>query len=90
MEGKAIKNVNRNASFLICFNQPRDIGIIASINKQINPGKPMFLQSAYEDAMKTPYGHLFIDLSPNLKDYRLKYRSDILNPLMNICYLPKT
>ena len=51
---------------MILFKSPRDVEQIGVLGRQMGDTK---LLEAYKRAMSEPFGHLRIDLDPNLKYY---------------------
>jgi hypothetical protein len=61
--------------FLICKN-PRNSQHISILASQISPGNIKYIQEAYADATKKPYGYLFFDFSQHIDD-NLRIRTNI-------------
>ena len=85
--GKHSRTIALNTSYIVLFQQNRDLSQIAALGRQIYPGKGKVLVQAYTDAMKSPYNYLVIDLSPNSNPkYRL--RTQIFPNQDIIVYVP--
>ena len=65
--------MNLNTHYIVMFKNPRDAGQVATLARQMYPGKSKFVIEAYEDATKEPYGYLLIDLRPDTNErYRIR------------------
>jgi hypothetical protein len=60
--------MNLNMPYLVLFKNPRDAGQVATLARQMYPGKSKFVLEAFDDATKKPYGYLFVDLKPDTDD----------------------
>ena len=60
-EGKHRKTIYRNASYLILFNNPLDYTLAYSLARKIYPQRSSIFLDMFKNAMKKPYGYLFID-----------------------------
>lgn len=68
-----VRTMNLNTQYIIMFKNPRDAGQVATLARQMYPGKSKFVVEAYKDATKEPYGYLLIDLRPETdENYRLR------------------
>ena len=76
-QGKEMRNISLNTHYIILFKNPRDSQQIATLARQMYPGKSQFLIEAYQDATKKPHGYIFIDLKPKTNDL-LRVRAGIL------------
>ena len=54
--GKKCRTISLNSTYIVVFKNPRDQSQIRHLACQMFPSKPKFLQVAYEDATKHPYG----------------------------------
>jgi hypothetical protein len=65
--------MNLNTHYLVLFKSPRDASQVATLARQMYPGKSRFVLEAFGDATKKPYGYLFVDLKPDTDDaYRIR------------------
>ena len=88
-QAKELRTISLNSHYLIVFKNPRDKLQIAHLGKQLYPGRGKYLQEAYQDATRYPYGYLLIDLKPETQEeYRL--RSKIFPPDLTVVYVCKT
>ena len=72
-KNKFIRTMNLNTHYIVMFKNPRDAGQVATLARQMYPGKSKFVIEAYEDATKEPYGYLLIDLRPDTNErYRIR------------------
>ena len=68
-----VRTMNLNTHYLVLFKNPRDATQVATLARQMYPGKSKFVLEAFEDATKEPYGYLLIDLKPETDEkYRLR------------------
>lgn len=71
------RTITLNLHHLILFKNRRDLNQIATLGRQLYPGKNKQFIDAYNKATETPYSYLLIDIDPRgIEDYRL--RTDIL------------
>jgi len=76
-QGKAMKAVMRNATYIVVFPNTRDISMIYSFGQQIMPGKSKFFLSCFEKAKEIDkFLPLIIDLSPKQNE-KLRFRQGI-------------
>jgi hypothetical protein len=86
--GKEMRTLSLNSHYLILFKNPRDHLQIATLARQMYPGKSQFLIEAFEDATKQPHGYILIDLKPQTEE-ELRIRSNILPSDKMIVYVHK-
>ena len=68
-----VRTMNLNTHYLVLFKTPRDANLVATLARQMYPGKSKFLLEAFEDATREPYGYLLIDLKPETDEqYRIR------------------
>ncbi|PIK42193.1 hypothetical protein BSL78_20958 [Apostichopus japonicus] len=85
---KETRNITLNAHYIVLFKNPRDKTQVSNLAKQMYPGQVKFMQEAFADATKNPYGYLFIDLKPYTpEDFRL--RTNIFPHETQYAYVPK-
>ena len=66
----------------------RDVSQVASLGRQLFPGRSKILTSAFADATSLPFGYLVVDMSPDSEDtYRL--RTCVFPGEDPIVYVPK-
>jgi hypothetical protein len=83
-----MRTLSLNSHYLILFKNPRDHLQIATLARQMYPGKSQFLVEAFEDATKQPHGYILIDLKPQTEE-ELRIRSNILPSDKMIVYVHK-
>ncbi len=67
------RTISLNSHYIVYFKNPRDASSITFLGRQMFPGHSKYVQEAYEDATRKPYGYLFIDFRPSTPDkYRLQ------------------
>ena len=76
-QGKIMRTLSLNASYLVLFKNPRDKLQMMTLGKQMYPGKSSQFVQKYEAAVQRPYGYLFVDLKPNTKD-ECRLRTNVL------------
>lgn len=78
LKGKHFRTISLNCQYLFLLNSIRDTGTIRTLSTQMGLGK--FLFDCYQDAMKSRFGHLFLNLRPE-SDINTRVRSDFFgNP----------
>lgn len=75
MKGK-LRIISLNAQYLFLLHSVRDTSIITSLGRQI--GNTRFLKEVYDDAMKTKFGHLFLDLKVGSNE-KFRVRANIFD-----------
>lgn len=85
---KETRNITLNAHYIVLFKNPRDKTQVSNLAKQMYPGQVKFVQEAFSDATKKPYGYLFIDLKPYTPD-EFRLRTNIFPGETQYAYLPK-
>jgi hypothetical protein len=66
----------------------RDVSQVASLGRQLFPGRSKILTSAFADATSLPFEYLVVDMSPHSEDtYRL--RTCVFPGEDPIVYVPK-
>lgn len=83
------RDITLNCQILIIFKNPRATNQITHLAKQIYHKNVKFVQEAYDDATKTPYGYLLCDLRQSTPEY-LRFRTNIFknDKPRNIIYVP--
>ena len=67
----------RNCHYLVLFNNPVDRQPIATLGRQMYPGRAHDFLQKFEEVTKEPYSYLIVDLKPTTPD-SLRLRTDIL------------
>lgn len=88
-QGKGARDISLNASYIVCFKQPRDMSQFFHLCRQVYPKCPLFLQEAYFDATARPHSYLLLDLKQNTDD-SLRFRTNIFPSENLTIYQPKT
>lgn len=78
LPSKFSRTIQMSATGFILFKNPRDVGTIANFSRQIYPEKNQYKKVIqwYKYCTDTPFGYLFINLSPRCPEI-LRFRSDI-------------
>ena len=88
-QGREIRTISLNSHYLVLFKNPRDGSQITHLAKQMYPGHTNFVQEAFVDATREPYGYLFIDLKPTAPEV-LRLRTNIFPGETTFVYVRKT
>lgn len=76
-QGREMRNVSLNAHYFVLLKNPRDRLQVATLGRQIFPGKGKKFQEIFDDATSRPYGYLLIDMKPTTPE-QLRLRTRIL------------
>ena len=63
-QDKGNRSISLNNHYLVLFKNPRDKLQILTLAKQMYPSKTAWFIKEYEEAVRRPYGYLFVDLRP--------------------------
>lgn len=85
LQGKYFRTISLNCQYLFLLNSIRDTGTIKTLSTQMGLGK--FLFECYEDAMKSKFGHLFLNLRPE-SDINTRVRTNFFG-IPSTVYLRK-
>lgn len=91
-QGSQMRTISLNSHYLILLKNPRDKMQINHLAKQLFPDKPKLVLEAYEDATRSNYGYLLIDLKPDTPEaFRLRTRITLeeRSPFSPIVYFRK-
>jgi hypothetical protein len=87
-KSKQNRTISLNAHYIVLFKNPRDAMQVATLGRQMYPGKSKFLIEAFKDATEKPFGYLLLDLKPDT-DEQYRVRTNIFTDERQIVYLPK-
>lgn len=73
---KFYRSISLQCNYFLLAKNPRNSQQITILASQASPGNTKFIQEAYADATKKPYGYLFFDFSQNVDD-NLRIRTNI-------------
>ena len=76
-QGKGNRSISLNSHYLVLFKNPRDNLQILTLAKQMYPSETAWFIKEYEEAVRRPYGYLFVDLRPTTAD-RCRLRTNVL------------
>ena len=76
-QGKGNRSISLNSHYLVLFKNPRDKLQILTLAKQMYPSETAWFIKEYEEAVRRPYGYLFVDLRPTTPD-RCRLRTNVL------------
>jgi hypothetical protein len=71
-----MRTISINTKYMVMYSNPRDRLTIWNLGRQMFPGRPQFLPSAYEKAVAFPFGYLFFDFH-HLTNAKYRLRSSI-------------
>jgi len=87
-QGKGKRDISLNAHYVVLFRNPRDMGQIKFLARQVYPDFPNFIVEAYRDATSTPHGYLLFDFKQSTEE-KYRIRSKILpDEAPCVVYLP--
>jgi hypothetical protein len=75
-KSKQNRTMTLNAHYIVLFKNPRDANQVATLARQMYPGKSKFLVEAFKDATEKAYGYLLIDLKPDTEE-KIRVRTNI-------------
>ena len=75
--GKGNRSISLNSHYLVLFKNPRNKLQILILAKQMYPSETAWFIKEYEEAVRRPYGYLFVDLKPTTPD-RCRLRTNVL------------
>ena len=85
-QSKCMRTLALNCTVYIIYRVVRDSSSLITLNKQIYPGAPKFLLSAYTQATSKPYGYILLDLNQSTPE-DLRVVTDIFDNEITV-YLP--
>lgn len=72
VQGARSRTIALNITYLVLMKNVRDVSQIATLGRQLYPGRSKVLLEAYTDANATPFGYLVVNMSAHSDDtYRL-------------------
>ena len=86
--GKLSRTISLNSHYFIIFKNPRDSLGIATLAKQMFPGRTQYLMDSFQDATKKPFSYLLIDCHPQTPE-NIRLRTNIFPGERHIVYIPK-
>lgn len=85
---KQNRTISLNAHYIVLFKNPRDAVQVATLARQMYPGRSKFLVEAFKDATEKAYGYLLIDLKSDT-DEKYRIRTNIFQGERQYVYIPK-
>ena len=76
-QGKGNRSISLNSHYLVLFKNPRDKLQVLTLAKQMYPSETAWFIKEYEEAVRRPFGYLFVDLKPTTPD-RCRLRTNVL------------
>ena len=72
-KNKESRTISLNTHYMVVFKNPRDATQMSHLARQMYRGRTKFVQEAFKDATKIPYGYLLVDLKQDTpEDMRLR------------------
>ena len=72
-KNKESRTISLNTHYMVVFKNPRDATQMSHLARQMYPGRVKFVQEAFKDATRLPYGYLLVDLKQDTpEDMRLR------------------
>jgi hypothetical protein len=87
-QSKQNRTMSLNSHYLVLFKNPRDAMQVATLGRQMYPGKSKFLVEAFTDATTKPFGYLLIDLKADTEQ-KFRVRTNIFLDERQYVYVPK-
>ena len=87
-KSKQNRTMSLNAHYMVLFKNPRDAVQVATLARQMYPGRSKFLAEAFKDATDKAYGYLLIDLKPDTEE-KYRIRTNIFPGERQYVYVPK-
>jgi hypothetical protein len=82
------RTMSLNSHYIVVFKNPRDALQIATLARQMYPGKSKFLVEAYKNATEKPFGYLMLDLKPDTEE-KYRVQTNIFPTDIHYVYTPK-
>ena len=76
-QGKGNRSISLNSHYLVLFKNPRDKLQVLTLAKQMYPSETAWFIKEYNEAVRRPFGYLFVDLKPTTPD-RCRLRTNVL------------
>ena len=86
--GKLSRTISLDSHYFIVFKNPRDSLGIATLAKQMFPGRTQYLMDSFHDATKKPFSYLLIDCHPQTPE-NIRLRTNIFPGERHIVYMQK-
>jgi hypothetical protein len=87
-KSKQNRTISLNAHYLVLFKNPRDVTQVATLARQMYPGRSKFLVEAFKDATDRPYRYMLIDLKADTEE-KYRIRTNIFSGEHQFVYIPK-
>ena len=72
-QGKGNRSISLNSHYLVLFKNPHDKLQMLTLAKQMYPKQTDWFLKQYEEAMRRPFGCLFVDQKPSTGDSEEKF-----------------
>ena len=76
-QGKGNQSISLNSHYLVLFKNPRDKLQILMLARQMYPKQTDWFLKQYKEAVRRPFGYLFVDLKPSTQD-SCRLRTNVL------------
>ena len=77
-QGKGNQSISLNSHYLVLFMNPRDKLQMLTVAKQMYLSETTWFTKEHKDAVRRPYGYLFVDLRPTTQE-RCRLRTNVLS-----------
>ena len=81
------RTMSLNAHYMIVFKNPRDMGQIASLSRQVFPSNAAALSSIFTHELKRPHSYLLLDFKQSTPD-DLRIRSSLTSIHSQLVFVP--
>ena len=81
------RTMSLNAHYMVVFKNPRDMGQIGSLSRQVFPSKGMALSNIFSHELKRPHSYLLLDFKQSTPD-DLRVRSSLTSIYDQSVFLP--
>ena len=75
--GKQNRTVGLNSHYLVLFKNPRDATQVATLGRQIFPGRSKFIVEVFKDATSTPFNPTVQFCLPPKNKFCIKYNTEM-------------
>ena len=86
--GKENRTIALNTQYFIIFKNPRDSTQIATLSRQMYPGRSRYMIESFIDCTKTAYSYMLVDMKPET-DEKFRLRTGIFPGDVAYAYVQK-
>lgn len=88
-QSKHNRTMSLNTHYIVLLKSPRDASQIATLARQMYPGRSKVLLESFEDATSEPYGYLLIDLKPETNNLHRLHTNVFPDDERHYVYVPR-